>query len=72
VVPIQGILYLTRGAAYTQYEFEWPASDRLTDEKWQKMLKSGKEPGFADWTRSFLVPTKKKPVPEFENYFGGC
>ncbi len=72
VVPIQGKLYLTRGAVYTQYEFQWPASDRLTDEKWQQILKTGKEPGFADWTRSFLVPTKKKPVPEFENYFGGC
>lgn len=72
VVPIQGKLYLTRGAIYTHYEFQWPASDRLTDEKWQKMLKGGKEPGFADWVKSFLVPTKKKPVPEFENYFDGC
>lgn len=72
VVPIQGKLYLTRGAIYTQYEFTWPVSDRLTDEKWQKILKSGEEPGFADWTKSFLVPTKKKPVPKFANYFGGC
>lgn len=72
VVPIEGKLYLTRGATYTQYEFEWPKSDRLTDEKWQQMLETGTEPGFADWTRSFLVPTKKKPAPEFESYFGGC
>lgn len=72
VVPIEGKLYLTRGATYTQYEFEWPKSDRLTDEKWQQMLKTGKEPGFADWTKTFLIPTKKKPAPEFENYFGGC
>ena len=72
VVPINGKLYLTRGATYTQYEFQWPKSDRLTDEKWQQILKTGKEPGFADWTKSFLVPTKKKPAPEFDNFFGGC
>jgi len=72
VVPIQGKLYLTRGAVYTQYEFEWPKSDRLTDEKWQKLLNSHQEPGFADWTKTFLVPTKKKLAPEFDNFFGGC
>ena len=72
VVPIDGKLYLTRGAVYTQYEFEHPASDRLTDEEWQKMLKTGHEPGFAEWVYSFMVLDKKKPVPQFENYFGGC
>jgi hypothetical protein len=72
VVPIEGKLWLTRGAVYTQYEFEHPASDRLTDEKWQKMLGSGEEPGLAEWVKSFFVDTKKKPAPEFENYPGRC
>lgn len=72
VVPIEGKLYITRGSVYTQYEFEWPASDRLTDEKWQQMLKTNTEPGLADWTKSFFTDTKNKPAPEFENYVGGC
>lgn len=72
VVPIEGKLWLTRGAVYTHYEFEWPASDRLTDEKWQKMLQTNQEPGLADWMKSFFVDSKKKPAPEFENYTGGC
>jgi len=72
VVPIEGKLYLTRGAVYTQYEFMHPASDRLTDEKWQRMLKSGQEPGFAEWTKSFLTTKRKKAPPQFENYAGGC
>jgi len=72
VVPIQGKLYLTRGAIYTQYEFLHPLSDRLTDEKWQKLLKSGKEPKQADWQKSFFIGVKKKPAGEFENYTGGC
>lgn len=55
VVPIEGRLYLTRGALYTHYEFSWPASDRLTDEKWQKILRDGREPRLADWTMSFLA-----------------
>ncbi len=72
VVPIEGKLYLTRGAIYTQYEFQHPSSDRLTDEKWQKMLKSKKEPGFAEWIKSFFVNKKAKSAPQFENYEGGC
>ncbi|MHB1000067.1 MAG: DUF3160 domain-containing protein [Armatimonadota bacterium] len=72
VVPIEGKLYLTRGAVFTQYEFEHPSSDRLTDEKWQEMLKTRNEPGFAEWIKTFFIHTPKKPAPQFENYFGGC
>ncbi len=72
VVPIQGKLYLTRGAVYTQYEFLHPISDRLTDEKWQKLLKTGHEPERAPWIKSFFRGVKKKPSPEFEAYNGGC
>jgi len=73
VVPIEGKLYLTRGASYMHYEFTWPAGDRLTDEAWQKQLNSGKQPALADWTKSFFIKTKKKPEMEFGiSTGGGC
>lgn len=72
VVPIEGKLYLTRGATFTQYEFMHPASDRLTDEKWQNMLEHNQEPGLAGWIKTFYTNTEKKPAPEFANFFGGC
>jgi hypothetical protein len=34
VVPLEGSLRIARGGVYTYYEFPWPASDRLTDQKW--------------------------------------
>ncbi|HOM72016.1 MAG TPA: DUF3160 domain-containing protein [Armatimonadota bacterium] len=72
VVPIEGKLYLTRGAVYTHYEFMHPSSDRLTDEKWQEILQSGKQPPLVDWTKNFLVPVKNMPPLEFESFNGGC
>ncbi len=38
IVPINGELRLTRGSVYSFYQFEWPMSDRLTDEAWREML----------------------------------
>lgn len=58
IVPIDGKLVLTRGAVFSYYEFLHPASDRLTDEKWQKMLETGKQPPKPNWTSSFYVPRK--------------
>ena len=72
VVPIRGKLYLTRGAVFTHYEFTHPASDRLTDEKWRKMLKSGRVPPLARWTRSFFSRKGKRPPKKYSNYLGGC
>ena len=72
VVPIEGKLYLTRGAIYTHYEFTHPASDRLTDEKWQSMLKTKQLPDLADWIKSFYVDKAKKPSDDFESSSGGC
>jgi hypothetical protein len=59
IVPIEGKLVLTRGAVFSYYEFIHPASDRLTDEKWQKMINSKQTPPFPVWTKSFLVGTPK-------------
>ncbi|HEY0378588.1 MAG TPA: DUF3160 domain-containing protein [Pyrinomonadaceae bacterium] len=59
VVPVEGKLVLTRGAVFSYYEFEHPAADRLTDEKWQRMLNTGKTPPPPVWTKSFLLPGRK-------------
>jgi hypothetical protein len=66
IIPIEGKLYLTRGAVFSYYEFIYPISDRLTDEKWQKMLKDNKAPNPPDWVNSYMgdkkreIPNKKK------------
>ena len=59
IVPIEGKLTLTRGACFSYYEFQHPYEDRLTDEKWQKMLKSGTAPPPPVWTKTFLAPKPK-------------
>jgi hypothetical protein len=74
IVPIEGKLSLVRGATFSFYEFKHPASDRLTDEKWQALLKSGKAPVTPIWTRSFVTPDKARPINanEMEAYSSGC
>ena len=51
-----GGLQLAKGGVMSYYEFKWPVSDRLTDEKWIEMLKAGKQPPMPAWTRSFVAP----------------
>ncbi len=58
-VEIDGKLKLTRGAVFSYYEFTWPASDRLTDEKWQGMLDKKSQPAPPDWTKD--IETKDPP-----------
>jgi hypothetical protein len=60
VVPIvaaDGSTYLqvAKGGVFSQYEFPWPANDRLTDEKWRAMLDAGEQPPLADWMGSFYT-----------------
>lgn len=63
VVPIKGKLYLTRGAVFSFHEFI--SDERLTDEKWQEMLKEDKNPPMPDWTDNFIKPGKGEiPYPE--------
>jgi hypothetical protein len=50
--PTQDIV-LAVGPLLSYYEFKHPMSDRLTDEKWREMLKSGKEPERPRWIKSF-------------------
>jgi hypothetical protein len=56
MVPIEGKWILTKGAVFSYYEFLHPTSDRLTDEKWQEMIRQGKNPAPPIWTKSFLCP----------------
>ncbi len=60
IVPVEGRLVLTRGAVFSYYEFIHPAADRLTDEKWQKMVNAGRVPAPPAWTRSFLISGAQK------------
>ncbi len=46
--------YLTRGGVFSYYEFPWPMTDRLTDEKWQNILKLHNESKNPTWTATFM------------------
>ncbi len=50
IVNVEGKTYITEGAVFSYYEFKWPMSDRLTDEKWQEMEK----PELPKWTEEFI------------------
>jgi hypothetical protein len=56
VVPIDGQLRIAKGGVYSYYEFTWPMSDRLTDNKWREMLNSGQAPSLPEWTNAFVAP----------------
>ena len=72
VVPIEGRLYLTRGAVFSYYEFIHSSRDRLTDEKWQEILRSEAPPKPPVWTKSFNGG-KKEPLPRPKKvYSSGC
>ncbi len=55
VVPIEGELVVAKGGVFAYYEFPWPMTDRLTDEKWREMLDSGAAPERPAWSTSFLL-----------------
>jgi hypothetical protein len=48
-------LEVAKGGVFSYYEFPWPASDRLTDEKWRQMLDEGNAPDMPEWTASFFT-----------------
>ncbi|MEN6644033.1 MAG: DUF3160 domain-containing protein [Armatimonadia bacterium] len=59
IVPrADGKLQIAKGGVFSYHEFLWPVSDRLTDEKWIGMLKSGKAPAQQDWLQSIVVGPK--------------
>lgn len=72
VVPIDGKLYLTRGAVFSYYEFTQPTNARLTDEAWQRQLNDGSAPPQPEWLAP-LIKGKKKAIPQpRETYTSGC
>jgi len=72
VVPIEGKLWLTRGAIFSYYEFPQPLKDRLTDEQWQKMLKNKSAPSPPIWVDSFLQGKEKKGSIPRRDRSTGC
>jgi len=72
VVPIEGELYLTRGAVFSYYEFV-NSEKRLTDEEWQKMIKEGSAPEQAEWIKEYMGVEESFEIPEpAEPYSSGC
>lgn len=61
------------GAVFSYYEFTHPAADRLTDEKWQSMIREKKIPNPPDWTKKYLTkePSHVIPRPRYV-YYSGC
>ena len=49
----KGKLYFGYGLVMSYYEFPWPQSDRLTDEKWRSMLEGEERPKQPEWMCSF-------------------
>lgn len=74
IVPVEGKLQITRGAVFSYYEFRQPIEERLTDEKWQEMLRARKPPTPPAWTKSFLAPAPKggKDTMKVITYSSGC
>ncbi len=60
IVPVEGRLVLTRGAVFSYYEFDYPAADRLTDEKWQALINAGRAPQPPVWVKTFVAPAGKR------------
>ena len=48
-------MQVAKGGVFAYYEFQWPADDRLTDEKWRGMLDENQAPDLPDWTSSFFI-----------------
>ena len=48
-------LQVAKGGVFSYYEFEWPAEDRLTDERWREMLDQGEAPPRPRWIGSFYT-----------------
>ena len=61
VVPIDGFLYLTRGAVLSYYEFIKQGEDRLTDENWQKMIGKETVPQEEEWFEDYIVTPNMAP-----------
>jgi len=55
-VPGRDDVVLAAGPVLTYYEFRWPLTDRLTDEKWRTVLGNDDAPPPPPWVCSFRSP----------------
>jgi hypothetical protein len=55
VVDADEELIITKGGAFSYYEFAWPMENRLTDESWREMLAGSEPPPRPEWTSSFVA-----------------
>jgi hypothetical protein len=69
VAPIEGELYLTRGAVFDYFEFV--SQDRLTDEQWQAMVREN-PPGRPPFTSSYMAGEATEVPAPLEPYSTGC
>jgi hypothetical protein len=60
LVPIDRKLRIAKGAVYSYYEFTAPRANRLTDEKWRKILMSDDAPNLPKWTELFTASNLNK------------
>lgn len=51
----EGDMVLAVGPVLSYYEFKHPMDDRLTDEKWQEILREGKAPDRPGWIDSYYA-----------------
>jgi hypothetical protein len=69
IAEINGLLYLTRGAVFSHYEWKQPTANRLTDEAWQKQLLDGVVPVPAEWMNDIKISVDRvKTAPNFNLY----
>jgi dipeptidyl aminopeptidase/acylaminoacyl peptidase len=54
LLEIDNYRQINEGAVFSYYEFVWPASNRLTDKEWRKLLDSPDAPEMPEWTNSFI------------------
>lgn len=74
VVEIGGYLYLTRGAVLSYREFCRAVDEpRMTDEEWQKSLKTHPHAGEPEWMKEIIAPVKGMPNDNEEVFYSsGC
>ena len=74
ICNIEGHLVVTRGAAYSYYEFTRPISSRMTDEEWRALLETPNQPDLPVWQGSFANNRKycfNHLLPVNDIYTGG-
>jgi hypothetical protein len=62
IVDIAGDLRVTRGAAFSYYEFIQPIAQRLTDSQWKELLDSGSAPDMPIWMNSYFDAETPAPT----------